>query len=80
MKKLFLITALLFILPYCTYTQFTSLPVRLVNSSGEPLTGQAANIEFTKYPHNYPADLVAGLSVTEHGTAGNYVARGFSSF
>lgn len=67
-------------MPYFTYTQFTSLPVRLVNSAGEPLTVQAGNIEFTKYPHNYPADIVSGLTITEHGTAGNYVAKGFSSF
>lgn len=80
MKKLILLTALLFNLPYFTYTQFTSLPVRLVNSAGEPLTVQAGNIEFTKYPHNYPADIVSGLTITEHGTAGNYVAKGFSSF
>lgn len=63
-----------------TYSQFTSLPVRLVTSTGTPLTGQAPNIEFTRYPHNYPANLVSGITVTEFGTAGNYVCRGFTAF
>lgn len=63
-----------------TYSQFTSLPVRLVTSTGTPLTGQAANIEFTRYPHNYPGNSVSGITVTEVGTAGNYVCRGFTAF
>ncbi len=62
------------------FAQFTSIPIRLVTASGDPLTGQAGNIEFTKYPHNYPADKITGLSVSEIGTAGNYVAKGFNAF
>lgn len=62
------------------YSQFTSLPVRLVTSTGTPHTGQAANIDFTKYPHSFPTDVVSGITVTEVGTAGNYVAKGFTTF
>jgi len=61
-------------------SQFTSVPIRLVNSSGDPLTGQAALIKFTKYPHSYPGDIISSINVTEVGTAGNYIAKGFTAF
>jgi hypothetical protein len=57
------------------FAQFISIPIRLVTATGEPHTGQAGNIEFTKYPHNYPADKITGISVSEIGTAGNYVRK-----
>lgn len=79
-KTLILIFAfclLLFALP-SVYSQFTSIPVRLVNSSGDPLTGQALLIKFTKYPHSYPGDIIGAITVTEIGTAGNYIAKGFT--
>lgn len=62
------------------FCQFTSLPIRLVNSTGNPLTGQGGNIEFTKYPHNLPADKITGITVNEIGTAGNYISKGFITF
>ncbi len=62
------------------YSQFTSLPIRLVNATGTPLTGQSGNIEFTKYPHSYPADKITGITVNEIGTAGNYIAKVFTAF
>ncbi len=62
------------------FCQFTSLPIRLVNSTGNPLTGQSGNIEFTKYPHNLPADKITGININEIGTAGNYIAKGFTAF
>ncbi len=80
MKKLICIAVSLFIIHCLSFSQYTSLPLRLVSSTGAPLTGEAGNIEFTKYPHNYPADLVTGITVTEVGTAGNYVAKGFNTF
>jgi len=61
------------------YSQY-SIPLRLVNSSGEPLTGQASNIVFTRYPHSYGTDDVSGITVTEIGTAGNYRCRGFTTY
>jgi hypothetical protein len=80
MKRTILSFILFIMLQASLYSQFTSLPIRLVTSSGTPLTGEAGNIEFTKYPHNFPADLVAGITVSEIGTAGNYVAKGFTTF
>lgn len=60
--------------------QFTSVPIRLVTSTGTPLTGKADDIDFTKYPHSYPADVIGSITVTEIGTAGNYIAKGFTTF
>ncbi|MBN8585132.1 MAG: hypothetical protein J0M37_08550 [Ignavibacteria bacterium] len=80
MKKLLLILTIIMLVQIPLSAQFTSLPIRLVTSSGTPLTGEAGNIEFTKYPHNYPADKISGITVNEIGTAGNYVAKGFSEF
>lgn len=79
MKKILLILALLLITAVQAYSQY-SLPIRLVTSTGTPLTGQAGNIEFTNYPHSYPGDVVSGITVTEVGTAGNYIASGFTTW
>lgn len=84
LNKIFLFSVFCLLWQICftahSSSQFTSLPIRLVTSTGTPLTGQAGNIEFTKYPHNYPADVISGITVSEFGTAGNYVARGFNAF
>ncbi|MBZ0204238.1 MAG: hypothetical protein K8I03_14580 [Ignavibacteria bacterium] len=74
-----IVLALIFLISNAS-AQFTSLPIRLVTATGTPMTGRAGEIEFTKYPHNYPADIVASITVTEIGTAGNYIAKGFTSF
>lgn len=80
MKKALFILVSLLTFHVSLWSQFTSLPIRLVNATGAPLTGQSGNIEFTKYPHNYPADKITGITVNEVGTAGNYIAKGFSAF
>lgn len=80
MKKILFILVSLLMFQVSLLSQFTSLPIRLVNATGAPLTGQSGNIEFTKYPHNHPADKIAGITVTEVGTAGNYIAKGFTAF
>lgn len=80
MKRIILVLVSLLTFGVSLFSQFTSLPIRLVNSTGNPLTGQGGNIEFTKYPHNYPADKITGITVNEIGTAGNYIAKGFTSF
>ena len=79
MKKILLILTILLLPALQVYSQY-SLPIRLVSSTGTPLTGQAGNIEFTSYPHSYPGDVVSGITVTEVGTAGNYVAKGFTTW
>ena len=79
MKKILLILTILLLPALQVYSQY-SLPIRLVSSTGTPLTGQAGNIEFTRYPHSYPGDVVSGITVTEVGTAGNYVAKGFTTW
>ena len=78
--RIILLFVSLFVFQVSLLSQFTTLPIRLVNSTGNPLTGQAGNIEFTKYPHNYPADKITGITVSEIGTAGNYTAKGFTTF
>jgi hypothetical protein len=80
MKKIILIFVSLLLFQVSLQAQFTSLPIRLVNALGNPLTGQSGFIEFTKYPHNYPADKLTGITVNEIGTAGNYSAKGFTIF
>lgn len=77
MKKLIIIFFL--IITANIFSQY-SLPLRLVNGSGDPLTGQSANISFTRYPHSYPTDVVSGITITEVGTAGNYVCKGFTTY
>jgi hypothetical protein len=78
--KLTLNLILFILLADLAFAQFTSLPIRLVNSSGQPLTGKASLIEFTSYPHSYPANKLSGINVTEIGSAGNYIAKGFNQF
>ena len=76
MKKILLIVAFLF----CTASvsaQWTSFPFTLVDDNGDPMTGQSANVKFTKYPHTYPDDIITGITVTEIGTQGTYNASGF---
>ncbi len=80
MKKIIILAVTFLIFNFSVIAQFTSLPIRLVNATGAPLTGEAGNIEFTKYPHNFPADKISGITVTEIGTAGNYVVKGFTDF
>lgn len=77
MKKLIIIFFL--IITANIFSQY-SLPLRLVNGSGDPLTGQSANISFTRYPHSYPTDAVSGITITEVGTAGNYICKGFTTY
>jgi len=75
-------TKIILILLFLTASAFSqySVSIRLVNSSGDPLTGQAANIVWTKYPHVYGTDDITGLTTTEYGTAGNYVTKGFTDY
>jgi len=80
MLRIILAVILFLALQFEVHSQFTSVPLRLVTSSGDPLTGKSGVIEFSKYPHNYPADLISGITVSEIGTAGNYIAKGFTDF
>jgi hypothetical protein len=59
--------------------QGPDVPVRLINSSGVPITGQAGNMTFRKSPFG-TGDVIAGITVTEHGTQGNYTATGFTTY
>src|SRR5206468_649971 len=59
--------------------QFTQVPLKLVNSSNVPLTGQAGNITFRKSPYG-SGDAIAGVTVTETGTTGNYIVTGFTTY
>ncbi len=63
-----------------SYAQWVSFPFTLVDDNGDPLTGQSANVKFTKYPHTYPDDVISGITVTEIGTQGSYNAKGFTTF
>ncbi len=80
MKKISIIIFCLmaFALWHDAYSQY-SIPLRLVNSDGTPKTGQASNITFRRYPHG-SGDGVSGLTITEVGTAGNYVCKGFTTY
>jgi len=78
MKKILLMMAFLL----CTASvsaQWVSFPFTLVDDNGDPLTGQSANVKFTKYPHTYPDDIITGITVTEIGTQGTYNAKGFTT-
>lgn len=79
MKKYFLIIMLLMSC-VTVFSQWTSLPFTLVDDNGDPMTGQGANVKFTKYPHTYPDDIVSGITITEIGTQGTYNAKGFTDF
>ncbi|NOS85224.1 MAG: hypothetical protein HOP31_08805 [Ignavibacteria bacterium] len=78
MKKLFFAFAL-FLLCSTAYSQYESVPLRLVTAEGLPHTGQAANITFRRSPFG-GGDVISGLTVTETGTAGNYIVNGFTTF
>lgn len=78
MKKILLMMAFLL----CTASvsaQWVSFPFALEDDNGDPLTGQSANVKFTKYPHTYPDDIITGITVTEIGTQGTYNAKGFTT-
>lgn len=79
MNKIILTILFLLTLSVNLFSQY-SIPLRLVNSDGTPKTGQASNIVFTRYPHSYGTDNVSGITVTEVGTAGNYVCKGFTTY
>jgi hypothetical protein len=76
-NKIILITGLLLALavPSQLKAQWTNLSIHLKDD----LTGQADNMKFTKYPHSYPGDVIAGITVIETATPGYYVARGFTT-
>ncbi|KXK54871.1 MAG: hypothetical protein UZ05_CHB002000805 [Chlorobi bacterium OLB5] len=75
-----LLTGLLLLWAAGINAQWTSLPFTLVDDNGDPMTGQGANVKFTKYPHTYPDDIVSGITITEIGTQGTYNAKGFTDF
>jgi len=62
-----------------SYSQFSQVPLKLVNSSNAPLTGQAGNITFRKSPYS-GGDVIGGLTVNEVGITGNYIAAGFTAY
>ncbi len=79
MKKL-LISLLFLLCSTAAYSQWTSYPFSLYDeTTGAPITGQSANIKFTKYPHSYPDDIITGITVVEEGTQGSYNAKGFTT-
>jgi hypothetical protein len=58
----------------------TQIAVRIIDGSGNPVTGLTdANIKFRKSPYGLQ-DVIAGISVTETGSQGNYICGGFSTF
>src|SRR5258706_6997725 len=58
----------------------TEVIIRVINSSGEPVTGlTASNIKFRKSPYG-TGNEITGLTVTESGTQGNYKISGFSAW
>jgi len=81
MKKIIILIFLLTSLISGVHSQFIQVPLKLVNSSNVPLTGQAGNITFRHGPgYATPADLIGPLTVTEVGTTGNYIITGFSTY
>jgi len=60
------------------YTQYESVPLRLVTSEGAPFTGQSAQISFRRAPFGIDDDI-DGLTVTED-PPGNYLISGFTTF
>ncbi len=78
-KILILLTAIaLLTLAMKSYAQLNNVPLKLVNSSNVPLTGQAANIQFRYSPFG-SGNVIGGLTVTETGTTGNYIITGFTT-
>ena len=58
----------------------TELAIRVIDASGEPVTGLTdANIKFRMSPYG-TADVVSGITVNETGTQGNYICKGFTAF
>jgi hypothetical protein len=58
----------------------TELAIRVIDGSGNPVTGLTdANIKFRKPPFG-SGEILTGISITEAGTQGNYICRGFSTF
>ena len=58
----------------------TDISIRVINASGNPVTGLSdANIKFRKSPYSLQ-DVVTGLTVTETGSQGNYICKGFTTF
>lgn len=78
MKKI-IIVFIIILACSTVYSQFESVPLRLVQSDGTPHTGQAANITFRRSPFG-AGNVISGLTVTEEGTAGNYIINGFTTF
>lgn len=82
MKKIFkpLIFLICFLSVSSAFAQKEKL-VRVLSSSGTPITGlTGSNIKFLKSPYSYPGDVIAGLTVTESGSQGNYRIQGFTTF
>lgn len=87
MRKIRLITfitgiaAILWIFAFAgkTFAQ-TQIAVRIIDGSGNPVTGLTdANIKFRKSPYSLQ-DVIAGISVTETGSQGNYICGEFPTF
>lgn len=76
MKKIFVIILLLFTAEI--YSQY-SLTIYL-QTSGVPVTGKAGTMVFTRYPHSYGTDNVSGLTISEVGATGSYIAKGFTTY
>ena len=60
-------------------SQWTTYTFRLYDNAGAPVTGEEANIKFTKYPHVYADDQLSGITVDEDGSTGIYMATGFTT-
>ncbi len=58
----------------------TELAIRVIDASGEPVTGLTdANIKYRISPYS-SGDVISGITVTETGTQGNYICKGFTTF
>ncbi len=58
----------------------TDIAVRVINATGNPVTGLTdANIKFRKSPYGLQ-DVISGITVTESGSQGNYICKGFTTF
>lgn len=76
--KIFLIFFAFCLFTFHSFGQ-TELAFVFVDGSGNPVTGLTdANIKFKAIP--YTGSYMTGLTVTEHGTQGNYKVTGFTTF
>lgn len=79
MKKVIMFVMLFMLAGGSLLAQWTTYTFRLYDNAGAPITGEEANIKFTRYPHVYANDQISGITVDEDGTTGIYMATGFTT-